>query len=446
MSLAAPRRLKNGKTVIDIKYRDRRNRTSLTVDCNRKAIKCGLDHLLAARGCRRRHASPPGSARITVAEVAKSWFPWAESHGWRRRGRRSPNGARQPYSKNTLDVYAALYNAHIARSWLASRPIAKVNGDDLDDFLVQDLAAVSLHSREKLRHLLSRIWEYAEEAHYVRDTSAVSDLPGFVSVNDSAAASQDDFLLVEEVERLLLALPMATTNQGRRHLPPDTLPGISHPEHYLVHLLTLFYTGLRISELAAVVWSRVRLSNQPGQSRIEVASSLYDGPLGRSLERTKTGAGTRAVYIPDALADELRRHRIHQYDHAKGGVRPDIPGSPSDELVFTTPRGYPLNVTNFRNRIFRRVAAHAGFDRRLHPHVTRHTWMTHYASSVDGNARLLAAAAGHTGLQSSARYLGASEDMKSRASAKYADIMRLDAVWATTGASAPDEEKGALNE
>ena len=101
----------------------------------------------------------------------------------------------------------------------------------------------------------------------------------------------------------------------------------------LVHVLA--YGGLRWGEAAALRRKRV----DPDSARITVADSLADVNGILHFGETKTNR-IRNIAIPAFLVEDLRAHlESIQEDH--------------EALVFTSPRGSPLRVSNFRRRVWR---------------------------------------------------------------------------------------------
>lgn len=139
---------------------------------------------------------------------------------------------------------------------------------------------------------------------------------------------------------------------------------------YTILWFTLLYTGLRIGELLAL--QAHDLVRRPGSNpvlyvRRSLSPTEDDGWT--FTEYTKTQAGLRAITLPVHVADALDAH--HE----------NAPASPYS-LLFPTSRGTPYSVSNV-NHYLRRDAENAVSplvwpDRRLHPHILRHS----YASAL----------------------------------------------------------------
>ncbi len=141
------------------------------------------------------------------------------------------------------------------------------------------------------------------------------------------------FLTAHEVERLARAVP--TRYQS------------------LIHVLA--YGGLRWGEAAGLKRKRLDLEG----ARIVVAESVtkVNGHLVWGETKSKR---VRNVTIPRFLVDELRSHVA------------TINSSP-DSLVYESPRGYTLQVDNFRRRVWTPSLQHAVLPPGLRIHDLRHT-------------------------------------------------------------------------
>lgn len=121
-----------------------------------------------------------------------------------------------------------------------------------------------------------------------------------------------------------------------------------------VLILLLAYTGLRWSEAAALRVGKVDLEKR--RIRVSVTFSDVKGELIEQLPKT---GERRTVPIPAFLVAELK---------------PLVDGRDADAYVFTTKRGAPLRIHNWRNREFSKARKSAGLDGMgLTPHKLRHT-------------------------------------------------------------------------
>jgi integrase len=138
-------------------------------------------------------------------------------------------------------------------------------------------------------------------------------------------------------------------------------------ENY-VATLTLFHTGLRASELAGLQWPDLDIRGR----LLHVRRQYKDG----KIKRTKTKS-IRKVDISDALLQELQTLRKRRQEEYLGRGKNEIP-----EWIFLSPglrlkegkraEGEPLDMKNFRNRVFLKACDKASIRRRR-LHDTRHT-------------------------------------------------------------------------
>jgi integrase len=151
-------------------------------------------------------------------------------------------------------------------------------------------------------------------------------------------------------------------------------------ENYVM-TLTLFHTGLRASELAGLQWSDLDTRGR----FITVRRQYKDG----NTTRTKTKK-IRKVDVSDVLLQELQTlKKQRKADYLSRGKN-EIP-----EWMFMTPgkiewsegeegkrggrepighkEGSPMEMKNFRNRVFLKACDKAGIRRRR-LHDTRHTF------------------------------------------------------------------------
>jgi integrase len=96
-----------------------------------------------------------------------------------------------------------------------------------------------------------------------------------------------------------------------------------------------------------------------GRLKIEAGMVEHRGQL---LERDTKTHHSRIVEVPQSVLDELRTH-LSQLS-AGGGP---------DALIFTTPSGDPVRLSNWRHRVWQPVADELGFPSWATPYVLRHT-------------------------------------------------------------------------
>ncbi len=159
------------------------------------------------------------------------------------------------------------------------------------------------------------------------------------------------------------------------------------PRHYRLLVLMAAFCSLRFGELAALTCSAVDADDGFVQIRHGVVE-MANGSLVRGAP--KTSAGRRVVGIPDALLDDVRRHRDTYA--AKGG----------EGLFFAGPLGGPLRRSNFQ-KYWRRAMTAAGIEG-FHFHDLRHTGNTWVAQSGATLPDLMARM-GHSSTRAASIYL-----------------------------------------
>jgi len=148
-------------------------------------------------------------------------------------------------------------------------------------------------------------------------------------------------------------LPSLPQSGGRRYLHHgDVLRLAGEAGDYGTVILVLGYCGLRWGELAALRVRNVDMLKQ----RLFVEQSLAEVNGRLIFGATKTHAA-RSVPVPSFLIEPL-------------GLA--MPGKGRDDLLFTSPQGEPLRISNFRGRVFDPAVRSAGLDG-LTPHGLRHT-------------------------------------------------------------------------
>ncbi|MFE9641850.1 tyrosine-type recombinase/integrase [Nocardiopsis alba] len=140
-------------------------------------------------------------------------------------------------------------------------------------------------------------------------------------------------------------------------------------------ILLLAYTGMRWSEAAALRVGRIDLDKR--RVRVVVTFAEVDGRL---VEQPPKNGKFRTVPVPKSLVPELR---------------PFVDGRAPDDLLFTTRRGTPLRIRNWRNREFALAVEAAGLDGLgLTPHKLRHTAAS-LAIAAGADVKVVQAMLGH---------------------------------------------------
>ena len=207
---------------------------------------------------------------------------------------------------------------------------------DVDSLMVRrwisemNAAGLSASRIQQAHRLLGQLFRSAVECRLVDNDPCIGvKLPRI-------KGKETLFLNPREVERLADSVPRAY--------------------RALVHVLA--YGGLRWGEAAALRRKRI----DPDSARITVAESLADVNGVLHFGETKTNR-IRNVAIPAFLVEDLRAHLAT--------IQED-----QEALVFTSPRGSLLRVSNFRRRVWWPGLERAQLPHELRIHDLRHTCAT----------------------------------------------------------------------
>jgi integrase len=133
-------------------------------------------------------------------------------------------------------------------------------------------------------------------------------------------------------------------------------------------ILTAVCSGLREGELAALQWGDIQFGeSEEDADRYIVVQRNYDRRWSHKMLAPKS----KKPRVD--MSRELRRVLLEVRDHrlvkAFADDKPDI----SDELVFPSEVGTPIEMNNFSQRVFKPLLARAGL-RRIRFHDLRHTF------------------------------------------------------------------------
>jgi len=194
---------------------------------------------------------------------------------------------------------------------------------------------------------------------------------GVMSINPIADTSSPkldkrlpSFLTIAEMERLLQT-PDLSTPMGQR-------------DRALIELL--YAAGIRVSELANLDMGQVNLN----ANEIRVWGK---------------GSKERVVLIGEPAAEALSAY-LNQ-------GRPKLRGKKKGSALFVNRYGKRLSERSIQ-KILQKYACLAGIDKRIHPHLLRHTFATHL---LDGGAdlRVVQELLGHANLSSTQIYTHVSQ-------------------------------------
>jgi integrase len=224
---------------------------------------------------------------------------------------------------STLERYKGIVNTHIIPVW-GGWQLGRIAPGDVNGWIAT-LVADGLRpgSVRQTHRVLSLILDAAvQDGRLGRNPARGARLPRVVR-------REPTFLTADEV---------------------TALAGAAGPDELTI--LTLAFTGLRFGELAALKVRRF----DAGRKRLNVVESVTE--VGSELVWTppKTHQ-TRSVPVPRQLAAVLEER---------------CRGKQPDDLIFTSPQGKTLRLTNWRKNVFDPACQAAGIEG-LRPHDLRHT-------------------------------------------------------------------------
>ena len=125
-------------------------------------------------------------------------------------------------------------------------------------------------------------------------------------------------------------------------------------------------TGMRISELRGLSWNNVVFSKR----YIDIKDQLVQTDDNDIFDEPKTEKSKRRIAIGIGVIEELKQFKKYQQEFA------EFFGHQFQNkfnLVFTNTVGKPINLTNFRQRYYKKMLAVAGISEGFTIHSMRHT-------------------------------------------------------------------------
>jgi integrase len=170
-------------------------------------------------------------------------------------------------------------------------------------------------------------------------------------------------------------------------------------EQHRAFVLLAAFCGLRAGEMLALRWERVHLLER----RIEIVEQTDpSGALG-AVKPPKSAAGRRSISLPQFVVDALAAHgSLGVVDGSPQGqtlhvvtdsLLESVKRAPLTGLVFTAAGGGPIDLHNFRARVWAPAVERAGFDG-LRIHDLRHTCAS-LAISTGASVKVIQRMLGH---------------------------------------------------
>lgn len=267
----------------------------------------------------------------------------------------------RPLRASTLADYESIHRRHLGPA-LDTLPLSAIDGTVIARFAIAETARGT--GAKRLSNVLVPLRACLRWHH--RMGSLARD-PTRWFERSSNAADERRILSPTQVESLVAALP----------------------EFYRPHVAFAAYTGVRAGELRALTWGDVDL----GQHIARIDKTYFRNRLQRS---TKTGHD-RTVPLPRHIAEMLAEWEVQ------------CPPSP-ERLVFPGRTGRPLDLDDFRRRVFRPAVAHAGLPPSTRIHDLRHTSASLYLQT-GATLKEVMEIHGWRQLQTAQRYLHTGESL-----------------------------------
>ena len=267
------------------------------------------------------------------------------------------------YRGEHVDLSKASVHEHVAAriaAWQASGKISALTAEHYVEQLAAHIAPkLGRLPLQKLNTLQIEEW-HSEMVGRGLSTSTVQGAHALLSR-----------ALVDAVRHQLLARNPAQIQRPPRGKAPEEITIIAgnqigsmlakligDPFHVLV-IIALF-TGVRRSELLALVWSDVDLEAKVLHVHQAVEQTKAGG---LRIKPPKTKAGRRAISLPDVVVDALRAHRLVQLETALllGRGRPPDNGLifPNRDGQLQAPRAFSLRWLRCARRLGLSINWHA---------------------------------------------------------------------------------------
>jgi integrase len=177
---------------------------------------------------------------------------------------------------------------------------------------------------------------------------------------------------------------------------------------YRALILLVTFASLRWGELAGLFPQDIDLD----ACTVSVTRQLNYHDAGYSFGPLKSRAGRRTIAFPALIVPDLRKH---------------LEALPGDAVfAFTSPNGSPLNLSNFRRRVWLPALAVVGLaESAIHLHDLRHTG-NQLVANEGANLRELMARMGHDSSRAALIYQHSSAERQRALADKLGDTIRAE--------------------
>ncbi len=178
-----------------------------------------------------------------------------------------------------------------------------------------------------------------------------------------------------------------------------------------------FASGMRLGELRGLSWSCINFKKKYVQIKNQIVRIRNDD----IFDEPKTDKSKRKIAIDDATLNALKEYKNYQlgYEAMLGDKFEN-----EHNLCFTNTWGKPFDVSNFRDRYFRKMLLAAEVKDGFTPHCMRHTHAT-LLLKHGVNIKVVSERLGHSSVTVTLNiYAHVLESMEETAPSTWAQIMR----------------------
>jgi integrase len=333
--------------VYEVVYRDelgKQRQKTLNARTVQRAIAEAEEHRTKVR-----RGEVVAAPRLTMSEVAAEYLAMTESL--------VTTGER---SQRTLDLYRQRYTKHVD-------PV--LGRRRMQDIRAEHIGAI--YAKQRRDGL--KPWTINGTHTVISAVLTFALSRGYLATNPIFRLSK-----LDRPSQVTAREPRRLSEEEVRSLCANATP------RYRPIIVTLAWTGTRVSEALALRWEDVDFENQ----EIRIRHQL-DGR--GEAKKPKTKAGTRSVPLLPIVAETLREHRKAQL--AAGLAGPE-------RLVFTTASGKPLNRHNVRSQGIVPAAEKAGLHApgltTVTTHDLRRTFISHLILGLGLDPVRVSKIAGHS--------------------------------------------------